>query len=155
MTVYRLYLCSSFGRVQNGNVYDVIFSNINLPPGAKEYDGDKWYVFVESVMTLMTTKDGGSTPLPYALVTDLSIANAYTNTNNSVPLAVIEGGEDIQTREVNTSAVGHLLTSSPSRLFQGGQLRVRITKLDGTTMANDESQVWSVTLVIYKSVSAS
>jgi hypothetical protein len=147
--VYRLYLTSTSGIQNDGSVYNVTFTNIQLPTSHLNRERDKWYVAAEGFS--MTE----SVAVPFTVVTDLPIVDAASNTQfQAVPLCLAPPGFGVMSSPVNVNAIGLRLASPPERILQSGSITVRVTALDGTTLPNTAnqglSQEWSPILAIYR-----
>jgi len=150
---YRMLMCSSYGTQLNDSVYDVQFLNIQLPvDGVADHSDDRWYVAAESFVTSEFVKGGGGSSVPFMVTTDLPTMNSYSNLpNQSMPLVLLGPGSEMNSASmVAVDSVGHRLSTSPSLLFQSGALRVRVTGIDGSALATDAGQVWTLILSVYR-----
>jgi len=142
-----------YGIQENGSVYEVSFSNIQLPvDGVADHSDDRWYIAAESFVATKIVEGGGSSAVPCMVTTDLPTLNAYSNLpNQSIPLILLGPAVDMNSvGSVAVDSVGHRLASPPSLAFQSGGLRIRVTAIDGTALANDTGQVWSLILSVYR-----
>jgi len=143
---YRLYLVSSQGTKVNGNVYDVIFNNVVIPMLYVEDDLEpkNWHVRVES---FVSTQLSGVTP--YTVLSDLPILGAYSSAAvNRMPLHA--GMSESFFAPVATQDAGFVLSSAPGRLFSGSSIRIQVADLNGSVLANENGEVWALSLVVYQ-----